>query len=71
MTADGQERVAEKKSGLFLGFMAVLGLIFFVLFVGLGIWQIERLQWKLALIARVDARVHAAPVPAPGRNEWP
>ncbi len=71
MTTDGQERVAEKKSGLFLGFMAVLGLIFFVLFVGLGIWQIERLQWKLALIARVDARVHAAPVPAPGRNEWP
>ncbi|WP_432706323.1 SURF1 family cytochrome oxidase biogenesis protein [Agrobacterium vitis] len=29
------------------------------LFIALGIWQIERLGWKQALIARVDARVHA------------
>lgn len=34
-------------------------------FVGLGTWQVQRLFWKLDLIARVDARVHAAPVPAP------
>ncbi len=54
----------------FLGFMAVLGAAFFLLFVGLGIWQVERLQWKLDLIARVDARVHADPVAAPGKDEW-
>nr|WP_082456265.1 SURF1 family protein [Novosphingobium sp. Leaf2] len=36
------------------------------LFVGLGVWQVQRLHWKHALIARVDARVHAAPVPLPG-----
>ncbi len=34
-------------------------------FVGLGTWQVQRLFWKLDLIARVDARVHAAPVTAP------
>ncbi|MBJ6134739.1 SURF1 family protein [Ochrobactrum sp. Q0168] len=50
--------------------MAVLASLFFVLFVGLGIWQIERLQWKLDLIARVDARVHAEPVAAPGKDDW-
>ncbi|MBP1850191.1 SURF1 family protein [Rhizobium halophytocola] len=40
------------------------------MFVGLGIWQIERLQWKLDLIARVDARVHADAVPAPAEDAW-
>ena len=36
----------------------------------LGIWQIERRAWKLALIAAVDARVQAAPVAAPGPRGW-
>ena len=40
-------------------------------FAALGIWQVERLQWKHALIARVDARIHAAPSPLPARAEWP
>jgi len=34
-------------------------------FVALGVWQVERLQWKRALIARVDARVHATPAQLP------
>ena len=33
-------------------------------FAALGIWQIERRTWKLDLIARVEARSHAAPVDA-------
>ncbi len=37
----------------------------------LGIWQVERRAWKLDLIERVDARVHAPAVPAPTRAEWP
>ncbi|PZU48188.1 MAG: Surfeit locus 1 family protein [Sphingomonas sp.] len=41
------------------------------LFVGLGIWQLERRQWKHELIAAVDARAHAAPVAAPGPAKWP
>ncbi|WP_245504091.1 SURF1 family protein [Lichenihabitans psoromatis] len=36
----------------------------------LGVWQIYRLQWKLDLIARVDERVHATPLAAPGRGSW-
>ncbi len=39
-------------------------------FVSLGVWQVHRLHWKLDLIARVDARVHADPVPAPGPDDW-
>ena len=39
-------------------------------FVALGVWQVHRLSWKLALIARVDQRVHAAPAPAPGPAAW-
>lgn len=37
---------------------------------GLGYWQVERLAWKLDLIERVDARVHATPEPAPGPQAW-
>ena len=36
-----------------------------ILFTGLGIWQVQRLFWKLDLIERVDARVHAAPTSLP------
>jgi surfeit locus 1 family protein len=36
----------------------------------LGTWQIVRLQWKLDLIERVEQRVHAAPVAAPGPDRW-
>ncbi|PWC81349.1 Surfeit locus 1 family protein [Azospirillum sp. TSH100] len=36
----------------------------------LGIWQLERRVWKLDLIERVDARIHASAVPAPGPESW-
>jgi len=37
--------------------------LLFALLCGLGIWQLERLQWKLALIARVNSHMTAPPVP--------
>ena len=40
-------------------------------FLGLGAWQVQRLFWKLDLIARVEARVSASPVPAPSAAAWP
>ena len=46
-------------------------LILALAFAALGVWQLERRAWKLDLIARVDARVHAAPQPLPSRNLWP
>ncbi|WCT73113.1 SURF1 family protein [Sphingomonas naphthae] len=56
------------------GRLAGLGLVAALLVAGLialGLWQLERRVWKHALIARVEARVGAAPVAAPGSAEWP
>jgi surfeit locus 1 family protein len=39
-------------------------------FTALGVWQLERRAWKLDLIARVDARLTAAPDAAPGPDAW-
>ncbi len=36
----------------------------------LGIWQLERRQWKLNLIQEITLRVHAAPIDAPGPPQW-
>lgn len=40
---------------LFAGALAVL--------VGLGTWQVQRLAWKEALLATIDERIHADPLP--------
>jgi len=48
-------------------FLILLYLFGFVLFTSLGIWQVERRAWKLDLIGRVEARIHAAPVTVPER----
>lgn len=45
-------------------------LVFAALFVALGIWQVQRRAWKHALVAAVDARIHAAPVAPPGPADW-
>lgn len=39
-------------------------------FITLGTWQIHRRAWKLDLIAQVERKLQAAPVPAPGRESW-
>lgn len=39
-------------------------------FVGLGIWQMQRLEWKTGLIERVEARLAEAHGPAPGPQAW-
>ncbi|MGX7876912.1 SURF1 family protein [Mesorhizobium sp. ORM6] len=50
--------------------LGLLGLFGVLVFVGLGIWQLERRVWKLDLIARVDQRIHAPIVDAPGPESW-
>jgi len=40
-------------------------------FLALGVWQVERLGWKLDLIARVEARIQAPPSPLPPPVQWP
>ena len=51
---------------IFPGFLLFLAAVFLTL----GTWQVQRLFWKLDLIERVEARIHADPVPAPSRAEW-
>jgi surfeit locus 1 family protein len=51
--------------------MALAAVVLFSVFVALGTWQVQRRTWKLDLIARVQERVHALPVPAPPLPEWP
>lgn len=43
----------------------------FVVLVGLGTWQMERLAWKQDLLAKVEARVHQPPQAAPDESVWP
>jgi surfeit locus 1 family protein len=54
------------RARLFAGLclLGVIGLI------GLGVWQIERRTWKLALIGRVAQRVHALPRAIPAPASW-
>lgn len=51
--------------------LVAAALAVFALLIGLGVWQVQRLFWKLDLIARVETRLAAAPQPAPGPDEWP
>jgi surfeit locus 1 family protein len=38
--------------------------------IGLGVWQLKRLQWKNALIAQVAARMSAPAARLPSESEW-
>jgi surfeit locus 1 family protein len=39
-------------------------------FVALGVWQLHRLEWKEALIQRVERHAHASPTAAPSPDAW-
>lgn len=47
--------------------LVALALAGVALLAGLGVWQVERRAWKLALIAQVERKLSAAPVAAPMR----
>ena len=65
--ADGQKTGPTRGSTLLL--LALL-VVLAAGFAALGDWQLHRRVWKLDLIARVNARVHARPTPAPGPEAW-
>lgn len=64
----GSHAASKGSASRFL--LALLGLLGVLVFLGLGIWQLERRVWKLDLIARVDQRIHAPVVDAPGPQDW-
>jgi surfeit locus 1 family protein len=66
--ADQERSPRSTRTLLLVGLLAgvvVLGLL------ALGVWQLERREWKLHLIDQVEQRVDAAAVKAPGPAEWP
>ncbi|CAN7689271.1 SURF1 family protein [Neorhizobium sp. LjRoot104] len=67
LTGETADAAPARSRLFFVGAMLFLTLIF----LGLGTWQVQRLFWKLDLIARVDARVTATPAPAPSSPAWP
>ncbi len=69
MTAATATTLPGRRRGLLWPTVATL--IAFALLVGLGLWQLRRLDWKLGLIATIEARTTAPPVPLPSEADWP
>lgn len=65
-----EEALPRPRSALQLTILVITGLALFSGFLALGTWQLHRLGWKLDLIARVNSRVNANPVAAPGPADW-
>ena len=50
-------------------FLLIFGLTGLGVLLWLGVWQIQRLNWKLAIIQEIDARVDADPVDLPANPD--
>lgn len=46
-------------------FPFVLGFVGAAFLVGLGVWQLQRLEWKTAKLAQIEAKIAASPVALP------
>jgi surfeit locus 1 family protein len=68
---DGSETRSPAKAARPSLWLTILSLTAFVLLIALGVWQVERRAWKLALIDRVEQRVHAPTQPIPSPAAWP
>lgn len=49
-------------------FPLILGLGGVAILVGLGLWQLQRLEWKEGVLARIEAQMAAAPGPLPAQG---
>ena len=63
--------VAQPATPFRLAVLALASLAAIAGLTSLGVWQLHRLAWKEDLIRRVDQRIHAEPIPAPGPAQWP
>lgn len=62
MSAPKQDNTV-KMPNRFPWVLLLCSMIGFLVLVGLGTWQVQRLYWKEQLIATIDARTHSAPKP--------
>lgn len=46
-------------------FPVLLGIVGTAVLMSLGFWQLQRLAWKEAILAEIDAKVHSAPIALP------
>ena len=60
------DRSQTSKAGSF----ATFTLMMVALFIGLGVWQLQRRVEKHALIAALTERLAAPPVPLPPASQW-
>ncbi len=60
--------LARDRSLVLAGVMTLAGV---AMLVTLGVWQLERRQWKSTLLARIEARMAGAPAPLPEEADWP
>jgi len=70
-TVTDETQDARRKAGRPRLWLTVLSLTAFVVLIALGVWQVERRTWKLALIDRLEQRVHAPAQPIPSPAAWP
>jgi len=49
------------------GLFTIVGL---AILISLGVWQLERKQWKESLIASLERQMQAPPVPLPPSSQW-
>jgi surfeit locus 1 family protein len=73
LTAPPRHRAGRRgpRSPTLLAALASIAVLAFAALVALGTWQVQRRAWKHELVARVEQRVHAPEVAAPGPAQWP
>jgi surfeit locus 1 family protein len=62
------EAPVQRKSLLWPGLFTLAS---FTILCGLGVWQLQRLEWKQGVIANMQARMNASAVMLPREAEWP
>jgi surfeit locus 1 family protein len=62
---------ARRRSPLTLFALGSIAMLLIATLMALGLWQLQRRVWKLDLISRIDQRIHAPAVDAPGPTTWP
>ena len=70
MTISQSASLATPRSTRTRRVVALCAALLCAVFFALGAWQLQRLQWKTALIAQVDQRAHAVPAAAPPPSAW-